>query len=197
MTKRFFLQGEKVLLKPIEINDLKKLAKLITRWVNDNLVTYYMFTGQTPKNSKQVYTDFKKLLESEHNIIFLVLDKKTKQPIGYTGLYELNHTTRKAEFRILIGEIDFWGKGLGTEVTELLTYYGFDRINLNRIYLGFTSDNKGAKKAYKKAGYRFEGTLKQDIYRNSRYYDSKRMAILRDDYYKKFYKNHKNKFSIK
>jgi len=197
MTKRFFLEGEKVLLKPIEASDLKKLSGLISGWVNDGLVTYYMFTGQTPKNTKQIKADFEKLLANGHNIIFLVLDKKTKKPIGYAGLYEINPTARKAEFRVLIGETDFWGKGLGTEITELLTFYGFDRLNLNRIYLGFTSDNKSARKAYEKSGYKYEGTLKQDIYRNSQYYDSVRMAVLRDEYYKERYADHKNKFSIK
>jgi RimJ/RimL family protein N-acetyltransferase len=86
---------------------------------------------------------------------------------------------------------------LGTEVTEILTYYGFDRLNLNRIYLGFTAENKGAGKAYEKAGYRQEGILKEDIYRNSRYYDSVRMAILRKDYYKDRHNEHKLKFSGK
>lgn len=185
------------MLKQIEASDLKKLSGLISGWVNDGLVTYYMFTGQTPKNSKQILADFEKLLGNDHNVIFLVLDKKTKKPVGYAGLYEINPTARKAEFRVLIGETDFWGKGLGTEITELLTFYGFDRLNLNRVYLGFTSDNKSAQKAYENSGYKFEGTLKQDIYRNSQYYDSIRMAILRDEYYKKQYAEHKNRFSIK
>ena len=95
---------------------------------------------------------------------------------------------------MLIGEKDFWGGGYGTEITELITYYGFDRLNLNRIYLGYTADNKAAGKVYQKAGYVFEGTLKKDIYRNSKYYDSIRMAILRKDYYEKFYKLHSERF---
>ena len=197
MSKRFFLAGEKVLLKPIEIGELKKLSQSIADWVNDGLVTYYLFTGQTPKSSRQIFTDFTKLLESGNNIIFLIFDKKTNKPVGYAGLYDINLTARKAEFRVLIGETEFWGKGLGTEVTELLTFYGFDRLNLNRIYLGFTADNKGARKAYERAGYQYEGTLKQDIYRNSQYYDSMRMAILREDYYRKFHRQHQHKFSIK
>lgn len=197
MSEQFFLTGEKIILKQVEIKDLKKMSKLAVKWVNDGVVTYYLFTGQTPKNSEQIFNDFKKLLDSHENVIFLVVDKKTKKPIGYAGLYEINMTARKAEFRVFILEKSFWGKGLGTEVTELLTFYGFDRLNLNRIYLGFTADNKGAGKAYEKAGFKKEGILRQDIYRNSQYYDSVRMAILRVEYYKKQYSEHKNRFSIK
>jgi len=197
MSEQFFLAGEKIILKQVEIKDLKNFSKLAVKWVNNGEVTYYLFTGQTPKNSEQIFNDFKKLLDSHENVIFLIGDKKTKKPIGYAGLYEINLTARKAEFRVFILEKSFWGRGMGTEVTELLTFYGFDRLNLNRIYLGFTADNKGAGKAYAKAGFKEEGILKQDIYRNSQYYDSVRMAVLRDEYYKKQYLEHKNRFSIK
>lgn len=197
MEKQAFLKGEKVFLSPIEKKDLKELSKLIVKWVNDNKVTYYMFRGQRPKNTEQVEKEIKSDLDSEHNVIFLVSDNKTKKPIGYAGLYEINQSTRKAEYQVLIGEKNFWGKGLGTNITELLTFYGFDRLNLNRIYLGFTAGNKAAERAYIKAGYKKEGILKQNIYRNSRYYDSIMMAILREDYYKKLYNKHNKKFSIK
>lgn len=167
-----FLKGDKICLRPISMEDVPLLAK----WVNDEEVTHYMFTGQKPQNHTQVAEGLKKDLEG-NNVIFLVMENK---PIGYAGLYDINPIARKAEFRVLIGEKDYWGKGYGTEVIKMITHYGFDRLNLNRIYLGYTADNKAAGKCYEKAGYQYEGTLKEDIYRNSRYYDSIRMAILKD-----------------
>ncbi|MFC1630131.1 GNAT family N-acetyltransferase [Patescibacteria group bacterium] len=194
MTQNCFLKSEKIILKPIETEELSKLARMISTWVNDGIVTYYLFTGQKPQNSSEVLKDFTKLLEEKNNIIFLIIDQETKKMIGYAGIYEINPIVRKGEFRILIGEKNFWNKGYGTEITELVTYYGFDRLNLNRIYLGYASENKGAGRAYEKAGYQYEGTLKEDVYRNSQYYDGIKMAILREDYYKKFYKPHLKRF---
>ena len=190
----YFLKGEKIVLRPIEMAELPKLSRLINKWANDEIVTYYMFTGQKTQNSRQIAADLKEQLESKCNVIFLAVDFRTKKPIGYTGLYDIHPTARKAEFRILIGEKDFWGKGYGSEITELVTYYGFDRLNLHRIYLGYTAANKAAGRTYQKAGYIYEGTLKEDIYRNSQYYDGIRMAILREDYYKKFYQSHLKRF---
>lgn len=194
MDNTHFLKSEKVALKPIELGEVGKLSKLIAKWDNDGSVTYYMFRGQKPKNSAQIAADLKKQLEGANDVVFLIVDLKTKKPIGYAGLYEIHQTARHADLRILIGEKAFWGKGYGTEVTELLTFYGFDRLNLNRIALGFTADNKAASRAYEKAGYKYEGTFKEDIYRNSRYYDTVRMAILKKDYYKNFYKLHVKRF---
>jgi len=190
----YFLKGEKIELHPIEIKDLKKLSRLIAKWINDGIVTYYLFRGQKPQNSEQVAADLKKQLDEKNNAIFLIVDSKKNKPIGYAGLYEIHPIARKAESRLLIGEKDFWGKGYGAEVVELLTFYGFDRLNLNRIYLGYTDKNKGSGKIYENAGYVYEGTLKEDIYRNSKYYNSIRMALLRKDYYKKFYKSHLERF---
>ena len=193
----YFLKGERVLLRPIEADEVQKISHIFVKWFNDGAVTYYMFTGQKPQNAKQIAEQINKDLSLGDAAIFLAVDIKTKKMIGYAGLYAVHPTAKKAEFRILIGEKDFRGRGYGTEVTELLTFYGFDRLNLHRIYLGFTADNKAANEAYEKAGYVYEGALKDDIYRNSRYYDSVRMAILRDDYYKKFYPAHLKRFGNK
>jgi len=189
-TNNYFLKGKKIGLRAIEREDIFSIAK----WLNDEIVTYFMFYGQRPTNQDQINEEMQKQINSQDNVIFLIISLKTKKPIGFTGLYGIHLTSRKAEFRILIGEKSFWNKGYGTEVTELVTYYGFDRLNLNKIWLGYEKENKAAGKCYEKAGYSTEGISREDIYRNSRYYDGVRMAILRKDYYEKFYKLHSKIF---
>jgi RimJ/RimL family protein N-acetyltransferase len=185
-----FLTSEKIYLRPIEESDIPD----ITRWLNDPITTHYMFYGQLPKNLQQVREIIMSQALAPQNVMWLVCDQKTGKSIGFCGLHDIHLTAQKAEFRVLIGEADFRGKGLGTEITEMLTFYGFDRLNLHRVYLGVTHENMGGVRAYEKAGYKYEGTLKDDIYRNGRYYDSVRMGILREDYLKNFYQKHLAKF---
>jgi len=187
-----FLEGQRVFFRPYYEDDLN----FIFEWFNDPVVTHYMFTGQKPKTKDSIRETIMQDILSERNVVFMIVDKNSSETIGTVGLYDIHSTALKAEMRIIIGNKEYWGKGYGTEITELITYYGFDRLNLNRIYLGVTGENKGGARAYQKAGYIFEGILKQDIYRNSQYYDSIRMAILRKEYYEKYYIIHKNKFSI-
>lgn len=187
-----FLTSKKLRFRPYEDGDLKFLYQ----WFNDPRVTYYMFTGQRPKTEDQIKELIKSDLENPHNVIFIVTEIGKEEPIGIVGLYEINETAKKAEMRIIIGNKDYWGQGLGTEITNMINYYGFDRLNLNRIYLGFTENNKAAEKAYMNAGYQKEGVLIADIYRNSEYYNSVRMAILRDDYYENYFVKHKKYISI-
>lgn len=191
MTNKPFLSSKLVTLRSIEIIDIPVIAT----WLNDPETTQTMFYGQRPTNQERVRELILGQINSPDNVVLLVCDRKTKKPIGFAGLYDIHPTAQKAEFRILIGEKDFRGKGYGTEITELLTFYGFDRLNLHRVYLGVTTTNKGGVRAYEKAGYCHEGVLKDDIYRNSQYHDSVKMAILRDDYYRRLYKKHLKRFS--
>lgn len=188
-----FLKGKLVALRPVEEGDIP----IITKWLNDEEVTYYMFYGQLPMSTSQVAKMINEQVESPNNVVLIIEDRKTNKPIGFGGLYDIHPRARKAEFRILIGEKDYWGKGYGTEATELLTFYGFDRLHLNRIWLGVTDENKAAVSVYKNVGYKVEGVLRQDIYRNSRYYNSIRMSILREEYYPKLYQKHNAKFGQK
>jgi len=182
-----FLVGKKLYLRGIEREDL---AGNMATWPNDPEVTHYMVMGTIP-NSGPIYCswaspeeEYEKLKKSE-DIVFAIIDKKTDTMIGIEGFYEISWIPRRAELRIIIGEKTYWGKGYGTEATELLVGYGFDKLNLFKVFLGVNAENEKAVKAYTAAGFVEEGTLRKDQYRNGRYYDVIRMSILRDEYYKR------------
>ncbi len=173
-----FLKGHHIALRSVEETDIPDIAK----WMNNPEVTHFMFDGQRPTNLAQVRELILSQINSPNNVVFVVATLDQNKPIGFCGLYDIQLTAQKAEFRILIGEPSFWGRGVGTEITRLVTFYGFDRLNLHRIWLGVTSENIGAIKTYHRVGYEDEGVLKDDIYRNGRYYDTLRMGMLRNRY---------------
>lgn len=186
-----FLQSEHATLVPLQP---EADAPEVMRWLNDPEVTYFMFYGQRPLNLSRAQKFLEAQDDSNVNIVFMICDRKRGNKIGLAGLYGIDWIARRAEFRILIGDKNMWGKGYGTEVTELLTWFGFDRLNLRRVDLGVTAENKGAIKAYAKAGYAHECTRKDFLYRNGRYYAVHYMAIYRDEYDKKFAKAHAARF---
>lgn len=173
--KKYFLEGSLVGLRPYNHSDFSQ----IHHWVNDEETTHYMFTGQKPTTLDQVVSHYTEEFTDASNVVFIVEEKESSTVVGMAGLYGINASSRKAEFRILLGTGR--GKGLGTDTTCVVTQYGFDRLNLHRIFLGVTGANKGAVRTYEKAGYITEGVLKDDIYRNGRYYNSIRMACLRGE----------------
>lgn len=187
-----FLSGTKIGIRPVIESDIDS----IWLWWNDSDVTRYMFTGQRPTTVEQVRNQVESDVASPHSDVFMLVDLASGEGIGLVGLYQQQTTARKAELRIIIGEKDSWGQGYGTEATKLITFYGFDRLNLNRIYLGVTSENGGANRAYEKAGYVQEGVLKEDIYRNGEYYNTIRLGLLRSEYLEKHYREDVEVFTL-
>ncbi|PIT92567.1 MAG: GNAT family N-acetyltransferase [Candidatus Harrisonbacteria bacterium CG10_big_fil_rev_8_21_14_0_10_42_17] len=188
--RTWFLQSERVALRSFEVDD----ELFVQKWINDPDVTHFMFYGQKPMSLRGAQAFIDNHTENPENVVFMFLSRETGNPIGFGGIYGIHRTAHRAEFRILIGEKSHWGQGIGTEITQLLTFYGFDRLNLHRIWLGVTSENKGAIRAYEKAGYVHEGVLRQDIFRNGVYYDSVRMGILREEYEERFQKEFRKRF---
>ena len=67
------------------------------------------------------------------DIRLAVCDAKTEKYIGNVYLTDINYVNRTAESHILIGEKEFWGKGIASEAYLLLLDYAFNEIGLNRI----------------------------------------------------------------
>jgi len=174
-----FIVGEKIYFRGLEKNDL---TGNMFQWANDPEVTYYMFMGAKPNTIELLEEEYESLIKSMNDVVFAVVDKETTVHIGNVGLYMINWTSRSAEFRIVIGEKNCWKKGYGTEATILTVDYAFERLNLNKVWLGVNAAHKAAIKAYENAGFMHEGILRQEIYRNSIYYNVVRMSILREDY---------------
>lgn len=174
-----FIAGEKVYLRGFEKKDLDGPY---FQWANDQEVTHYMYMGLKPNYLELLTEDYEKSIRSASEVVFLIVDKKTEKPIGSTGLYSINPIYRSAEYRIVIGEKDYWDKGYGSEVAALVAKYGFEKLNLNKVWLGVNANNPRAVKSYENAGFVREGALRQEIYRNGKYYDAVRMSLLRSEW---------------
>ena len=90
--------------------------------------------------------------------------------------------TRNAWLGIVIGEREYWGKGYGTDAMNLLTRYAFMELNLHRVSLSVHSYNARALRCYEKAGFRVEGAIRGETFREGRHTDGIYMGILRREW---------------
>lgn len=104
--------------------------------------------------------------------------------IGDCGINSIDWKNSVASAVIFIGNRDYRGKGYGTEAMQLLMSFAFDQININKVRLNVYSFNEPAIKSYEKCGFKREGVLRQEIFRDGRYYDTIVMGILREEYKK-------------
>lgn len=81
-----------------------------------------------------------------------------------------------------IGETDYWGKGYGTDIMNVLLRFAFTEINLRRVTLTVFEYNPRAIRSYEKAGFRHEGRMRKVLNKEGRRWDMLYMGILREEW---------------
>jgi RimJ/RimL family protein N-acetyltransferase len=102
--------------------------------------------------------------------------------IGWVDLKNIDKLNKHAELGIAIGKKDYWGKGYGLAAMKEMLDYGFNKLDLNKIWLRVEIDNIAAIKSYQRIGYVEEGILRQDRLRDGEYIDRVRMSIIKSEY---------------
>lgn len=111
-------------------------------------------------------------------IFVIVLDGRVigKIEIGYdlvnkTGLYE-----------IVIGNKQFWGKGIAKKAIDVLFAYGFNNLGLNKLSCEVYDYNKRSITFMKKIGMHLDGILREDRIVRNQFVDVYLFSILRKEY---------------
>jgi RimJ/RimL family protein N-acetyltransferase len=171
-----FLIGERVYLRPYEIDD----APRAMAWMNDREVTRTLET-RGPINLEQEQEFIRNSIGPTSIALAIVL-KDDDRLIGSSGFNTIDHPSRMGTFGIVIGEKELWGQGIGTEVTRLVCHYGFMDLNLNRIELEVFADNIGGIAVYERVGFVREGVRREARVRDGEVIDSLMMSMLRPEW---------------
>ncbi|MGL4454181.1 MAG: GNAT family N-acetyltransferase [Sarcina sp.] len=153
------------------------------KWLRDKeVIKYSSSVFQTLDSDGKIEKWFDKLLEDKSTYNRGIVDNATNKLIGYAGICNFSKTNLSGEYFIFIGDKTYHGKGIGTFVTKEIIKQGFEDLKLNRIMLTASSENIGAVKAYTKAGFKYEGTMRQAFYRDGEFYDKVIMGILKEEW---------------
>lgn len=115
-------------------------------------------------------------------VLLVIEDRTERKLIGHIGLYKIDYVTKKTEIGILIADDDSRGKGYGTKSTKLMVAYAFDKLGMHKVTAEVLSENAPSIAMFKKCGFSVDGCLRDDVYKNERYYDVLNMSILKDEF---------------
>lgn len=172
-----FLIGASVYLRPLEVAD----APALVPWLNDPEVTRHLRRYQPLTLAAEEHF-LRRMSESETDLVLGIALRADDRLVGGTGLHKVDARNRHAEFGIFLGDKSVWGKGHGTEATRLVVRHAFETLNLNRVWLHVYEYNEAGLRVYQKVGFRTEGRLRQDTFRDGRYWDTLVMAVLREEW---------------
>lgn len=145
---RTTVEGERVSLQIMEETNA---TACYNAWLNDPVVNQYLETRETTSDDLRRYIHEK--LVGDSCLFFGIFWKETHQHIGTVKLEPIDFEKGYAIMGILIGEKSFWGRGIATEVTNLLVDYAFHTLGLHELRLGVLEDNIPARRVYEKCGF--------------------------------------------
>lgn len=102
-----------------------------------------------PLTEMQLFT----YLEDNNRYPFKVVDADSGETIGHAEIYR--HGENAGKFcRILVGDENHRGKGIGQEIISQLLTYSIDRLKMQEIELNVYDWNTSAIRCYEKVGFK-------------------------------------------
>lgn len=168
------LESENLILREIEKSDWEKIYKMQSEYVKS-----FPWDIRSEDYIKKLVEKFIKWQKEKPRTQyqFLVELKKDFQFIGTGGIHHADSKNRSAEIGLRLSS-EFWGKGYAAEASKTMLEFGFVDLNLHRISAEIIADNVAAAERLNQLGMKYEGRFRDHKFRNDKWYDSLRFAIL-------------------
>tara|TARA_A100001515_G_scaffold125947_1_gene110962 strand:- start:2581 stop:3105 length:525 start_codon:yes stop_codon:yes gene_type:complete len=173
------LNGTKIYLGPVEEESIEQLRL----WRNQPYLRKYFREFREINKKMQSQWFENKVVKDPNQVNFQIHDFESKKLIGHCGLYYINWIHRHAEFGIYIGDQNYRSGGYGSDALRTLISYGFNDLNLNKIWCEVYSNND-ALAIYEHLGFKKEGVLRQHYYNEGKYWNSTILSLLKSEFNK-------------
>lgn len=179
-------EGKKIRLRPVRKSDsLKSLS-----WRNDPDVRENALGYRFPVTDVMEDKWYDSILDdqSRTRVFFAIESLEDSTLIGLIQLNQIDWISRRCFFGIVIGEKSYQGRGMGLDSMKVLFNYAFDCLNIRKICLEVSGNNKHALNLYHKFGFVDEGRLKEHLYLEGNYHDMVLMRIFDFEFREKYTK---------
>lgn len=149
-------------------------AALSNKKIQDNLRD-----GLPYPYTKQDGEDFiSAMLAADENDTFAFAITVEDKAVGSIGVFRQENIHRQtAEMGYYIAEA-YWGRGIMTEAVRQTCEYVFAKSDIMRLYAEPFAYNAASCRVLEKAGFQYEGTLRNNAVKNGRVLDMKMYALL-------------------
>ena len=125
-------------------------------------------------------------LQAEYNaqegICWAVTHTDRDVVLGLFGFHFWSKYHRRAEVGYDLARA-YWGQGIASEALRAILRFGFERLNLNRIYAGTIADNHESVRLLERLGFQREGTRRAHSWEDDgTFHDSAMYGLLKHEY---------------
>lgn len=174
------LIGKKVVLRPIEQEDIEFIRSLINDpWMEERIVGWCLPLSR--KDQEQWYAKYS---NNDQHIRF-VIETETDGIVGLTGLVNIDYKNGVADSAGMRVKRDIQSKGVATDAYMTLFRYAFSELRLHRINTSALEGNAISLHVMEKVGVKREGVRRDAVYKKGKYHNVILCGILESDYWEK------------
>ncbi len=158
--------------------------KAIHAYASKPEVTMYLPFGPNSEADTQLYLDKSinnQFQNPRHDYEFAVVLKKDNILIGGCGIHITNFDNREGYIGYCYDK-QYWGNGYATEAADAIVKFGFNILNLHRIFATCCPDNINSAKVLEKLGMKKEGHLREHKLQRGIWRDSYIYSVLDYEY---------------
>lgn len=162
-----------------KLTDAKDLAAALSnKKIQDNLRDGLPY----PYTEQDGIDYISEMLSANENETFAFAITENSKVIGSIGVFrQCNIHRQTGELGYYIAE-EYWGKGITTQAVKQICSYVFDKSDIIRIYAEPFAYNMASCRVLEKAGFSYEGTLRNNAVKNGKIIDMKMYALLKSDF---------------
>ena len=174
--RRFMIAGEHVILRAFERED----AERCYRWMNDPNIVRTLKSRYPIAFSNELEWLERAMHPTPTERHFAIERKDDRSHIGNASIHDIDWVSRNAWFGLFIGEPTAWNRGFGGDAIGTLMRFAFDEMNLHKLRINVFDYNDRAKHVLDNLGFKVEGTLARDFYREGTWHDIQILSVFRD-----------------
>ena len=149
------LESERLILRELRNDDIEQVRV----WRNQlEIRTWFLHDDIISMEQQQEW--YKRYREKPDDLMVMVEIKDTGTPIGSIALYNTDMERHRSEIgRIMIGNLEYTGKGYAREAMQCIIDAVFTHTPLEEIYLEVKGDNDSAIHLYKRCSFITTGKM--------------------------------------
>ncbi|MEJ2913008.1 GNAT family N-acetyltransferase [Pseudoalteromonas sp. C12FD-1] len=149
----------------------------------DDEVLLFLEVTNTELTKKSVTAYIKNGLDTKTYYMYAICLIENDQHIGNLKIGPINNKQKISDLVTVIWNKAYWGKGLASEAIKIGNKLAFEKHNIRKLSGGMYSDNIGSIKAYTRAGWVIEATLKNHYMLNGKLQDRVVVSCFNPSYF--------------
>ena len=143
-----------------------------------NLLLYI----EKPVSYSELKEYYKNLCHSNNDIFFALISNESDEFIGTVRVSQIDKKLLSADVGIMIGEKEYWGSGISTDILKVVCNYLFSKLEMRKLTCGFMAVNPAMQRVFEKLGFKVEGIFRKRDFYEGKFVDHIYMGCFIDEF---------------